>query len=465
MQDLDVDVAIIGAGSAGLSARRAAQKSGARALLIDSGPLGTTCARVGCMPSKLLIAAAEAAKAVHGAPVFGVHPPGPARIDGREVMARVQRERDRFVSFVLDDCRELQEAGHLVSGTARVIAPDALTIDGATRVNFRSLVIATGSSPIVPHAYRELSDLVVTTDGIFESPDLPPSLLVVGTGVIGLELGQAFHRLGVRTTLLGRRGVLGPLNDPAVRAAARTVLAHELDLHNDHTLESIERGGDGVIARFKTPDSGATREGTWSRVLLASGRRPRTAHLGLEQFGVTFADDGTPSNLDPKTLRAGQTNFFFAGDVAGIRPLLHEAADEGHIAGTNAALYPNVTEHPRRAELSVVFTDPNLAVIGGGFKASPASTHAHGEIDWARQGRARVIAKNRGLARVYARRSDRVLTGAEMAGPHAEHLAHLVAWVVQQQLTVEAALALPFYHPVLEEGLRTALRDLQHNLS
>lgn len=463
MDTLDVDVAVIGAGTAGLSARRAAQKAGARALLIDRGPLGTTCARVGCMPSKLLIAAAEAAENVREAVHFGVLG-GPARINGREVMARVQRERDRFVSFVLDDCRALEQSGDLVLGTATLVEPNVLTIDQKTRVRFRSLVVATGSSPVLPPQYCDLQGLVLTNDGIFERDDLPDSLLVVGTGIIGLELGQAVHRLGRRTTIVGHRGALGPLTDPTVRAAARDILGRELDLHPDHTIEHLARGGDGVVATFKTPD-GASHTGTWEHVLLAAGRRPLTAGLGLELAGITFDDRNRPLHVDLHTLRAGDTNVFFAGDVAGLRPLLHEAADEGYIAGTNAGNYPHVTPHPRRTELSVVFTDPNIAVVGGGFEASPPATHAHGEIDWSRQGRARVLHKNRGLTRIYARRSDRVLTGAEMAGPHAEHLAHLIAWTVQQGLTVDAALALPFYHPVLEEGLRTALRDLEHNLS
>lgn len=463
MDLVEVDVAVIGAGTAGLSAQRAAKKAGARAILIDRGPLGTTCARVGCMPSKLLIAASEAAQAIREAPGFGVHA-GEPRIDGPAVLARVQSERDRFVSFVLDDCKALQDRGDLTLGTATLTGPHSLTIDGQREVRFRTLVVATGSSPTLPDHYRELHGLVLTNDGIFELPDLPPSVLVVGTGAIGLELGQALHRLGVRTTILGHRGTLGPLTDPAVRSAALAALTHELDLHPAHTFEHLERGGDGVIARFRDRD-GNPREGTWSRVLLAAGRRPHTAGLGLEHAGITFDDRGRPLHVDPCTLRAGDTHVFFAGDVAGIRPLLHEAADEGHIAGSNAARHPDVTPHARRAELSVVFTDPNIAVVGGGLLNSPPPDHAHGDVDWSRQGRARVLRKNRGMARIYARRRDRVLTGAEIAGPHAEHLAHLLAWAVQQQLTVDAALALPFYHPVLEEGLRTALRALHDALS
>lgn len=458
-----VDVAVIGAGTAGLSAQRAARKAGARALLIDRGPLGTTCARVGCMPSKLLIAAAEAAHSVHAAPGFGIHVQ-PPRVDGPAVLERVRAERDRFVSFVVDDCNALIERGELLMGEARLVSADTLQVDEHTQVKFRGLVIATGSAPVIPPAYQKLPRAqLLTNESVFELPDLPSSVLVVGGGPIGLELGQALHRLGVRVTVVGTRGAVGPLRDPQVKAAAKAALLRELDLHTHYTLEQIESGGDGVTMRYKGDDH-AERTGTWSRVLLAAGRRPVLRGLGLEHAGVQLDEHGRPRGLDEHTLRIGETPVFLAGDVSGLRPLLHEAADEGHIAGENAAKLPDgVAGGIRRARLSVVFTDPGLAVVGDG--CSPHATHAMGEVDWGRQGRARVLRKNIGLTRIYATRSDGVLRGAELAGPGAEHMAHLLAWSVQQGLTVDQALRMPFYHPVLEEGLRTSLQGLRADLA
>ncbi len=138
-----VDVAVIGAGTAGLAAYRAARDAGARAVIIEGGTHGTTCARVGCMPSKLLIAAAEAAHAIHRAPGFGVHVDGALRVDGREVMARVRRERDRFVGFVLEGVEAIP-AEDRIRGTARFVDARTLDIDGRT-LAARSIVIATGS--------------------------------------------------------------------------------------------------------------------------------------------------------------------------------------------------------------------------------------------------------------------------------------------------------------------------------
>lgn len=185
---IDVDVAVIGAGTAGLAAYRAARAGGARALLIEGGGYGTTCARVGCMPSKLLIAAAEAAHAIGRAPGFGVHVDGAVRVDGREVMARLRRERDRFVGFVLEGVEAIPEVDR-VRGFARFVDRETLELDDGTRVRAGAIVIATGSRPAVPAMLQMLGDRLIVNDDVFEWEALPRSVAVFGPGVIGLELG------------------------------------------------------------------------------------------------------------------------------------------------------------------------------------------------------------------------------------------------------------------------------------
>eukprot|EP01034_Spumella_vulgaris_P037531 gene37531-46302_t len=177
MKQLQTDVAIIGAGSAGLTAYRAARAGGKRAVLIESGPYGTTCARVGCMPSKLLIAAAEAAHALAAASAFGVHP-GQVRIDGQAVMARVRSERDRFVGFVLEGMEHIPEEDKL-RGHARFTGPRELQLDQHTVVQAERIVIATGSSPVVPKEWQQAGARVITSDAVFDWTDLPASVAVV----------------------------------------------------------------------------------------------------------------------------------------------------------------------------------------------------------------------------------------------------------------------------------------------
>ena len=172
---------------------------------------------------------------------------------------------------------------------------------------------------------------------------------------------------------------------------------------------------------------------------------------------------GVP-RFDPATLRCGDSHVFIAGDVDADQPLLHVAAEEGRIAGENAARFPDIRVHRRSVPLAIAFTEPQTAVLGQTPATLAAGSFAVGQVDFANQGRSRVIDRAEGLARLYGDRASGRLLGAQLIGPAAEHLAHLLAWTVQQGLTVDEVLALPFYHPVVEEGLRTALRELQQAL-
>ena len=193
-----VDVAIIGAGSAGLYALAQVKRNTDSYVLIDGGELGTTCARVGCMPSKALI---QVADDFHRRKLFnreGIEGADEMRIADADVMEHVQGLRDIFVDKVLststDDMGE-----EFIEAHARFLEPGLLAA-GERRIRAKRIVIATGTSPIVPAAWKAFGDRVLTTDEIFELETLPQSMAVIGLGVIGLELGQALLRLGVEVT-------------------------------------------------------------------------------------------------------------------------------------------------------------------------------------------------------------------------------------------------------------------------
>lgn len=459
----EVDVAIIGAGTAGLTARRAALAAGAeRVLMIEGGPYGTTCARVGCMPSKLLIAAAEAAHGIDHAALFGI---SNARyeVDGAAVMRRVQAERDRFAGFVVDAVNNMPEDQKL-RGWARFVGPTSLLVapvdEGASpvRVEAKSIVIAAGTDAWIPSPFHGLGDRLLTNENVFDLPTVPRSIAVIGTGVIGLELGQAFARLGARTALFNRNARVGPLRDPRLHDLSREILGAELDLQLNVEDLNAERKDDGVELRW-TDAHGEAHVETFEYILAATGRRPNFERLGLDELDLVLDDAGRPK-FDPRTMQIGERPLFLAGDVNNERTLLHEAADEGRIAGENAALFPDVRAKVRRTPLSIVFSDPNIATVGTPIPDLDPSTHVFGEVDYSDQGRARVMGQNRGAVRIWGSLDCGVLVAAEMVGPRVEHTAHLLAWAIGQRMTVEDALGMPFYHPVVEEGIRTALRDL-----
>lgn len=450
---LSCDVAIIGAGTAGMAAYRAARVHSDKVLLIEAAHYGTTCARVGCMPSKLLIAAAEAAHGIREAHRFGVQADAP-RVDGRAVMQRVRSERDRFVGFVLETIDGWPEATRLL-GRAKFTGLNTLDVDGQ-RIEARNVVIATGSRPRIPTGWRErLGSRLIVNDDVFDWVDLPKSVAVYGAGVIGLELAIALHRLGVRVRLFARGQRVGPLSDPELQALARDLFAEELPL-------TLDAGAlDPVLSEGQVLIGGEH----FDLLLCTAGRETNLDGLGLEALSLPYDTLGRPL-IDRHTGQWGDTHVFIAGDVTDDRPLLHEAADSGRIAGDNAARWPDVHRRPRRAPLGIVFSDPQIAVAGASHHELTAAGIAFdtGRVSFSNQGRSRVMLVNRGALHVYAEQGTGRLLGAELIGPAAEHLGHLLAWSVQRGDTVQQMLDSPFYHPVVEEGLRTALRQLQSDL-
>ena len=276
-EPVHTDVAVIGAGTAGLAAYRAAKAAGKRALLIEGGPYGTTCARVGCMPSKLLIAPAEAAHAVDRFAGFGLALEGCVKVDGEAVMARVRSERDRFVGFVTRGVDAIPDVDK-VRGRARFVAD---THAARRRARYRArdaIVIATGRLLDYPAAWKALGDRLVTNDERVRAADLPESVAVFGPGVIGLELGQALHRLGVRVKVFGRGGGVGPLSDPRDRARHGEIFGNEFYLDTDAHAE-VARDGDEVVVRYRGLDGSAQVE-RFGYLLAATGRTANVRRTG-----------------------------------------------------------------------------------------------------------------------------------------------------------------------------------------
>lgn len=466
MKKIEVKVVIIGGGTAGLAAYRAAKEKTDSVLLIEGAQFGTTCARVGCMPSKLLIAAADAAHQIQHSEPFGIFVEGNVRIDGKKVMQRIRHERDRFVGFVLDAVAGIDSKDKLF-GKAVFINKHQLQIGNHSIVNAERIVIATGSRPSYPDIWNALGDKLIINDDLFNWTDLPTSIAIFGPGVIGLELGQSLHRLGVKVFMFGMGGQVGPFTDVDVMEYARKTFMDEFFLDADATIKEMLRKDDGVQITY-LDKKGKEQVILVDQVLAATGRRPNVDKLGLDNIKIELDSRGVPL-ADPFTMQTSIPSIFIAGDASNQMPLLHEAADQGKIAGNNAALYPHIRVGLRRSAIAAVFTDPQLAMIGLSrkqviAKLGACSCFETGVVSFEDQGRSRVMLKNKGLLHIYAEQGTGRLLGAEMIGPQVEHLAHLLAWAHQNRMTISQMLEMPFYHPVIEEGVRTALRDLNAKL-
>ncbi|MEG3001881.1 MAG: dihydrolipoyl dehydrogenase [Comamonas sp.] len=459
---VQVDVAVIGAGTAGMNAFSTLRKAGVRAVIIDQGPLGTTCARVGCMPSKAvlqagkrwdmfrgLLPAADRGRALDLLPAGSTTP--------QLLWEQALSTRDQLVEGNIRQLNDL--AGDaLLSGQARFTGPQTLLLEGGTTVEAKAFVLATGSEAVrPPELQAALGDKLITTDELFFLDELPRSLAIVGLGPIGLEMGVALSRLGSQVVGSNRSHRVGLMEDPEVNSAALDYFGKLFPMAFEAPV-SAQRRSDGLVD-FQ---AGAVQaQVDW--VLAATGRVPRTRALALEQAGAHFDDKGR-LRWDPVTQQVLGVPMFLAGDAGNDRPLMHEAAVGGVIAAQRALQYLGLEKgqpvRRRSAPLSIVFSDPDLAVVGKRFSALPAdavvaTTRGSGN------GRSKIMQAPHHVLRLYADASSRKLLGASIFCAGGEHLAHQLAWAVQRGETSESLRDLPYYHPTVEEMIDNALKELR----
>ena len=452
---LEVDVAIIGAGTAGTSAAREVKRATDSFVLINEGSYGTTCARVGCMPSKTLLYYAHQ---LHKMRQFqqNISPLAPFfKPAGSAILQAVRNLRDQFVENATADYFQ-HFSTHNIHGKAEFLRPDLLRVGATQILAGKGIIIATGSKPMIPKQWLPLKKYILTSDEIFELKALPDSLAVMGLGLLGLEFSQALARVGVRVAGFEQGSLLGGLTDPVVSLHAQEILSREFEISLAQQPELQEQNG---LVRVKT----GNKSGLFERVFVSVGRRPSLDGLGLAQFGI-LNSEGQLLKYNPDTTQVGEFRIFVAGDADGDRPLLHEAALEGKIAGFNS-VRAHSEYFQRPAPLSIGFSSPGIAVCGFSYAQAKERNMVCGAADFSSQGRAVLQHENEGLLHLYAEKGSGRVLGAEMFAPGAEHLAHLISWSIQHQSDLDDFLQMPYYHPTLEEGIRIAAKDARHKIA
>lgn len=442
------DVIIIGAGTAGLAALKQVQELTDNYLLINDGPYGTTCARVGCMPSKLLIEAANAFHRRYQFDEFGIENADSLSVNLPKVLERVRHVRDYFVSSTLRVFSGIEDK--VITGRARLTGKRTISVNDQL-FSAEKIIVATGSRPIIPDRWESISnDKLLTTDTLFEQRDLKSHIAVIGLGAIGIEMAQALARLGVKVTAFTDSALLAGLTDEEVSDKLKYSLESEFTIHTQ-TQADLEEIDSGV--RVTAGDI----EVNVDQVLVAIGRQPNLDNMGLDKLDIALDDKGMP-DIDPNTAQVADIPVFVAGDASANAMLLHEVADEGRIAGHNV-FTDNIEAYQRRTPLAIVFSEPNTALVGSRLSELDTDKMVIGKASFDDQGRARAGLRNYGVMHVYLDKKSGRLLGAEMSCPGAEHMAHTLALAISQDLCVKEVLAMPIYHPVLEEGMRSALRD------
>jgi pyruvate/2-oxoglutarate dehydrogenase complex dihydrolipoamide dehydrogenase (E3) component len=451
---LTPDICVIGAGSGGLSVAAAAAAFGVPVVLIEKGKMGGDCLNYGCVPSKALIAAAKHVKCIIDAPRFGITA-GPPAIDFAAVHARVHRVIASIAPT--DSVARFSGLGvRVLKGHARFVDADTVAVDDDVTVKARRFVVATGSSPIIPPIPGLAETPHLTNETVFDLAECPRQLLVIGGGAIGLELAQAFHRLGAAVTVVEAATPLGRSDPEAVETVLATLRREGVVIRTGQAVKAVKppAAPGGNIALVI--DSGQGEETiTGSHLLVAVGRKPNVHDLGLERAGITFSSQGV--SVD-RGLRTTNRRVYAIGDAAGGPQFTHVANYHAGLVIRNA-LFRLPVRVDERALPFVTFTDPELAQVGLTESEATSRGMPINVLRWPyfENDRARAEGETEGHIKLVTTRRGRLL-GATIVGSHAGELIATLTVAVGRKLNVSAFAGMTVAYPTLAEiGKRAAI--------
>ena len=456
----EYDLIVIGAGSGGLSAAPFAAKLGARVALIEKDRPGGDCLYSGCVPSKALIKVARVAHEMRRAADYGLEPCVPA-VDLGRVMAHVQDVIGRVYEFESPEALA-HEGVELVTGAARFVDPHTVRVGNRT-LRARRFIVCTGSRPSIPPIPGLPEAGYLTYEDVFRMTELPRHLLILGAGPIGMEMGQAFRRLGAEVTMFQRSRRLLSMADPECSDALAAILGDEgVRFHLGVELTRVDRAPDGIAITT------GGEQIVGDALLVAVGRTANVEGLELEAAGVAYGPRGIP--VDPH-LRTNQPHIYACGDVLGEQQFTHYAGMQGYVAVRNALLPgkgTGVLEHVPWT----IFTDPEVARVGL-TEAEARARHGDG-VDvtrWPleRVDRGQTEEDRRGLIKVVHRSNGEILGGHIVAARAGEMIQELILAMEHGLKLGELAGAIHVY-PTYSTAIQQAsvawrVSNLLHGLS
>lgn len=451
---MKTDLVVLGAGPGGYSAAFRAADLGLSVVLVERDPyLGGVCLNVGCIPSKALLHAARVVSEARDMAEHGIAF-GPPTID----LDRLRAWKERVVGQLTKGLSGLarQRKVTVVHGTGRFVSPQTLDVDGPegrSTIEFTSAIIAAGSEPVRLPGLPYEDPRIIDSTGALALADIPPRLLVIGGGIIGLEMATVYMALGSRVSVVELSAELIPGADRDLIKPLEKRLRNGLEAcYTSAGVNAVEATPAALIAHFN--GAGAPAEAPYERILVAVGRRANGDLLGAEAAGVAVDARGLIA-VDGQ-MRTNVPHIFAIGDVVGQPMLAHKAMHEGKVAAEVAAGHKAAFD--ARVIPSVAYTDPEVAWVGLTETAAAAQGIAieKGVFPWAASGRALSIGRTEGLTKlVFDPASGRVL-GAGIVGPNAGDLIAEVALAIEMGCDADD-LALTIHpHPTLSETVGMA---------
>jgi len=447
MQKFDFDVAVIGGGSGGYAAARTAAGAGLKTVVIEGGKeVGGLCILRGCMPSKALLYAAEVKHLAEHAETWGVSA-GKVTFNFARVMARKDAQIKDFADYRV---KQLSDGRFkFIRANATFTDPHTLQLDNGRKLTAKHFVIATGSVVSAAPLPQLAEAGYITSDEALTLKKLPKSMIVLGGGLIAVELAQFFVRFGVRVTMIQRSAHVLKEFDVDASVVVEKVLRREgIRLHTDTKILDAKRTRKGRALVFE--QAGKKNRVEAETVLLALGRTPNTARLGLECAGVKTEGARIISNAG---MRTSAPHIYAAGDCTGPHEIVHIAVTQGEVAAHNI-LHPR---EPRRMDYrlltSVVFTDPQVATVGLTEKEAKARKipYLAASYPFNDHGKSLIMETLDGFVKLLANPQTGEIIGGCCVGPVGGELIHEISVALAKRMTVRELAAMPHYHPTLAE--------------
>jgi dihydrolipoamide dehydrogenase len=449
------DAVVIGAGPGGYVAAIRLAQLGKKTALVERESLGGVCLNWGCIPSKALIAAANLVEEVRGAAERGVLVEAP-RID----VGKLRAYKDAVVKKLVSGVGQLEKGNgvEVLKGTARFVAGNAIEVAGVagtTRVEAGAFIVATGARPIeIPGFAFDGKDVWSARQAV-DLPEVPRRLVVVGGGVIGLELGTVYAKLGAKVTFLEALPQLLTGIDPeAVRLVQKGLRQREATVHVGAKAKGYERRDGALLVKAEV--DGKPLELPCDRILVAVGMRPNSEGLGLAEVGVKLSPRGFVE-VD-RQYRSTVPTIFAIGDLTGPPLLAHKASKEGEIAAEAIAGHKAVRDWV--AMPGAIFTDPEVAAVGLSEEEARAAGHETitGKFAFAALGRAIAIDHTEGFVKVVGDKGSKLLLGVTICGPEAGDLIAEAALALEMGAYLEDVALTVHAHPTLPEAFMEACK-------
>jgi dihydrolipoamide dehydrogenase len=447
MKRFDFDIAIIGGGSGGYAAARTTANDGLKTVVIEGGEeVGGLCILRGCMPTKALLYMAEVVHLVKNSGPFGIHAKN-ISFDFKKVMARKNSLVKDFADYRV---RQLNGGKFkFIRANAKFLDAHTLQLSSGKKLTAKNSVIATGSK-VAPSPLPQLNEAgFITSDDALALKKLPKSLIILGGGAVACEFAEFFARFGVKVTLVQRGEHLLKDFDTDTGMEIEKVFRREgIQVFTKTKLVDAKRKGKFKTVSFE--QNGKTISVSAEEILFALGRIANTASLNLENAGVKMEDGYVVTN---KKMQTSAPHIFAAGDCTGPHEIVHIAVQQGEIAAHNIAQPKSPHKMDYRLLISIVFTEPQVAVVGltekeakvRGIKFLAAS------YPFNDHGKSLIMEANDGFVKLLADPKSGEIFGGACVGPSGGELIHEIVIAMSKRMTVHELAAMPHYHPTLAE--------------